>query len=47
MRLTPDLKEELQRLADADRRSLTNYIEVVLQDHVEKAEAPAKGKRSK
>lgn len=41
MRLTPDLKEELQRLADADRRSLTNYIELVLEDHV----AKAKGKR--
>jgi predicted transcriptional regulator len=40
-RLDPELKAELQRLADADRRSLTNYIEVVLEDHV----AKAKGKR--
>lgn len=33
-RLDPDLKEKLQRLADADRRSLTNYIEIVLEKHV-------------
>jgi len=33
-RLEPELKAELQRLADADRRSLTNYIEVVLEQHV-------------
>ena len=33
-------KDELQRLANADRRSLTNYIEIVLEDHVrEKAHA--------
>jgi predicted transcriptional regulator len=40
-RLDPELKAELQRLADADRRSLTNYIEIVLEDHV----AKNKGKR--
>jgi hypothetical protein len=40
MRLSPELKAELQRLADADRRSLTNYIEILLEDHVK-----AKGKR--
>lgn len=40
MRLPPELKAELQRLADADRRSLTNYIEIVLEDHVK-----TKGKR--
>lgn len=33
MRLSPELKAKLQRLADADRRSLTNYIEVLLEDH--------------
>ncbi len=32
-RLTPELKAKLQSLADADRRSLTNYIEIVLEDH--------------
>ena len=30
MRLDPDLKAELQKLADADRRSLTNYVEAKL-----------------
>ena len=35
MRLDPELKSALQRLADADRRSLTNYIETVLVKHVE------------
>lgn len=27
MRIDPDLKAKLQKLADADDRSLTNYIE--------------------
>lgn len=35
-RLDPELKAELQRLADADRRSLTNFIEIILIDYVEK-----------
>jgi len=35
MRLDPELKAKLQKLADADRRSLTNYIELVLEKHVE------------
>lgn len=37
-KVDPELKRKLQRLADADRRSLTNYIEVVLKQHVEKKE---------
>lgn len=32
MRLDPDLKEGLQKLADADRRNLTNFIEVKLRE---------------
>jgi predicted transcriptional regulator len=36
MRLPPNLKAELQALADRDRRSLTNYIEVVLLQHIER-----------
>lgn len=39
-RLSYETLAELQRLADADRRSLTNYIEIVLEDHVK-----TKGKR--
>jgi hypothetical protein len=34
MRLPSDLKAELQKRADADRRSLTNFIEVILHDYV-------------
>jgi hypothetical protein len=34
MRLDPKLKDELQKLADADHRSLTNYIEVKLREIV-------------
>lgn len=34
MRLDPDLKAALQKLADADRRSLTNFIEAKLWDIV-------------
>jgi predicted transcriptional regulator len=41
-RLDPDMKEKLQRLADADRRSLTSYIELVLEDHIEKIERAKK-----
>ena len=33
-RLDPDLKDKLRTLAEADKRSLTNYIEVVLERHV-------------
>jgi predicted DNA-binding protein len=36
------LKETLQELADADRRNLTNYLQVVLEKHVEQNK---KGKR--
>ena len=35
MRLEPAVKEELQRLADRDRRSLTNYIEKLLAEHLD------------
>lgn len=42
MRLDPKLKAELQKLADADRRSLTNYIEARLWEVVEQAKQKAK-----
>lgn len=34
LRLEPELKAELQRLAQADRRSLTNLVEIILEDYV-------------
>jgi predicted transcriptional regulator len=36
MRLDPELKRELQKLAERDHRSLTNYIELLLRTHVAK-----------
>jgi predicted transcriptional regulator len=33
--MDPGLKEELQKLAEAERRSMANYIENVLRLHVE------------
>ncbi len=35
LRLTSELRSKLQRLADADGRKLSNYIERVLVAHVE------------
>jgi len=32
MRLDPALKDELQRVADSDRRTLTNLIEKILME---------------
>jgi hypothetical protein len=34
-RIRPSLKAELERLAADDRRSLSQYIELVLETHVE------------
>ena len=36
MRITARLKADIQKLAAADNRSLTNYIETLLSDHVVK-----------
>lgn len=33
--LRPDTIRELQKLADADKRKLKNYMEKVLEDHIE------------
>ena len=34
MRFDEELKLELQRLANAENRSLTNYVETILRKHV-------------
>lgn len=44
LRVPLDLKDELQRLADADQRSLSNYIVKALRDHVE-TRSKSKGRR--
>jgi len=35
LRIKPSLREELDRLAEADRRTLASYIELVLEAHVD------------
>ena len=44
IRLGPDVKAELQDLADADDRSLSAYINRVLRQHVEAVRKKAKTK---
>jgi predicted DNA-binding protein len=34
IRLTPELKAKLKRLAEHDRRSLSSYIVIILEKHV-------------
>jgi len=36
LRIEPELKAALERLAEADRRSLASYVEIALQDHVDR-----------
>lgn len=45
MRLDPDLKAKLQAKADAENRSLTNYIETVLKADVADLKLAGKGNR--
>lgn len=43
VRVRPSLKERLQKLAEAEHRTLSNYIELALEQLAEEAEA--KGRR--
>ena len=36
LRLPEELREELQRLADKDRRKLSDYIRIALEEHVQR-----------
>lgn len=38
LRITPKLKDEIQKLADAENRTITNYIETLLKKEIEKKE---------
>lgn len=38
IRITPELKEKLQALSDAENRSISNYIENLIKIEVEKRE---------
>lgn len=37
VRVPPELKEALDELSKADKRSLAQYVQIVLQEHVEGA----------
>jgi hypothetical protein len=37
LRVQPELKAALERLAANERRSISNYVEIILEDHVQKA----------
>jgi hypothetical protein len=47
IRVKPSVKAELERLAKAEHRPLSNYLQVLLEEHIEmkKQEAKRKGKR--
>jgi predicted transcriptional regulator len=36
IRIEPELKAALEKLAEADRRSVAAYVEIALRDHVER-----------
>jgi len=37
LRVRPELKAAFERLAANERRSISNYVEIILEDHVQKA----------
>lgn len=39
LRFDPRMKAELEKLAEAERRSFSNYVRLVLEDHVRAAKA--------
>ncbi len=40
MKISPDLKERLKRLAEQDNRTLSNLIETILVEYVRRRDAP-------
>jgi len=38
VRITPELKEKLQALADAENRSISNYVENLIKKELDKVE---------
>jgi uncharacterized protein (DUF1778 family) len=47
IRLTSDEKDELQRRADAAKRTLSDYIRLVLQAHLEDADGDKAERRKR
>ena len=41
LRVRPEIKAALERLAANERRSISNYVEIILEDHVQKAPSKA------
>jgi hypothetical protein len=37
LRVRPELKAAIERLAGNERRSISNYVEIILEEHVQKA----------
>ena len=37
-----DLKQDLERLAEADKRTLSSYVRLILEDHVDKSKRKPK-----
>lgn len=44
LRIEPELKAEIEKLAAADKRSVAQYVELVLQAHVEAQRKKVRGK---
>lgn len=44
-RVPAALKADLQKLADADRRKLGAYVQIILEEHVTAKKAAKKGKQ--
>ena len=42
IRITPELKSNLQALADTENRTISNYIENLIKQEIEKAEKSIK-----
>ena len=36
LRIPAEMKEQLQALADSDRRKMSDYIRIILEDHIAK-----------
>ena len=46
LRVRPSLKAKLEKLAKQDRRTLSAYVEKVLEDHVKSTSSVEQGRRS-
>lgn len=47
VRMTEELRDQLQKLADANRRTLSDYIRLLLEEHVEAHREQAEGAAKK